>query len=153
MAARRSGSVTTTNTHGWRFSALSACVAASNIRAMSASGTGSGRKSRHARCASTTSKKSGTVLTFQGEAAHVVDAEPGMDGPRVEVRRSSGAEALRDERCHLFERRLRIVVVHFVEVQEAWLATADAFVGRDHRVARHADGGDVVEVHELSPVT
>ena len=57
---RTFASRTTTKTHGWVFSALGACVAASSMRSMSSSGTGSSVKSRHARWLSATSKKSVT---------------------------------------------------------------------------------------------
>ena len=59
MAARRSGSRTTTKTQGCLFSALGAKVAACRTRSTRSSSSGSGRKARQARWRRTTSKKFG----------------------------------------------------------------------------------------------
>ena len=48
--------------------------------------------------------------------------------------------------------RLGVVGVHLVEVHEPRVAAGGVLVRRDHRVAGHADLGDVADVHEVGPV-
>ena len=69
MAARRSASRTTTNSHGCLFSALGARTAASRIARASSSSTGASQNSRHARCAWTTAKKPGSVTCAPSRVA------------------------------------------------------------------------------------
>src|SRR5947208_88273 len=134
IRARIFSSRTTTNTQGWRFSALGAWVAASSSRSTTSSGTSSAVKVRQARWRWTTSKNSGTDAA---EGVDVHDAEGGVVGPGVPGRRSHAApEALGNQAGHGEEARLGVGRVHLVEVEEAGIAAGGVLVDRDHRRSR-----------------
>ena len=73
MAARRSGSRTTTKTQGCLFSALGAKVAACRTCSIRSSSSGSGRKARQARWRRTTSKKLGHRTAADRRRRHAAE--------------------------------------------------------------------------------
>src|SRR6476620_8949303 len=148
IAARAPASRTTTNSHGWRFSALGACVADSRSEAISGSYTAASLNARHARWRLTTSKKSSVTIHSRRSAdtrerVHVHDPQARAERPMPELGGVGGADAFDHEWCHRLERPLGIGGVHLVEVHGARIATGRGLVGRDHRVTGYRGFGDV----------
>ena len=143
IAARVVASRTTTNSHGWRFSALGAWVAASStLRDRASSPTGIVGE-RAARALAVDDREEVVVVGHprvrSPTRANVLTYMMRRLGPNAQCLNASvsgAADAFHHERRHRLERRLGVVGVHLVEVHEARIAAGRVLVRRDHRVAR-----------------